>query len=115
MNENKYFKKWEDALPYIGKKIRVHLVEYPDVIGYLTAVRVAMSGDEILNGFLEVDDTRGAWEYWKCSPLEEIKPIDSPVKLSWLDILSLTFIVAVTISSAALLINIIYGILKEII
>jgi hypothetical protein len=58
------FEKWEDAILYLGKPVRVCLVESPDIKGNLTGILLSMSGDEILTGFLEINGYR--WEYWKC-------------------------------------------------
>jgi len=58
------FEKWEDAIPYLGKPVRVCLVESPDVKGNLTGILLAMNGDEILTGFLEINGYH--WEHWKC-------------------------------------------------
>lgn len=60
------FEKWEDAIPYLGKPVRVCLVESPDVKGNLTGIILAMSGDTVLTCFLEINGYR--WEYWKCRP-----------------------------------------------
>ncbi len=57
------FERWEDAIPYLGKPVRVCLVESPDVKGNLTGILLAMSGDEIITGFLEINGYR--WEHWK--------------------------------------------------
>lgn len=60
----KRFEKWEDAIPYLGKPVKVCLVESPDVKGNLTGILLAMNGDKIIIGFLEINGYR--WEYWKC-------------------------------------------------
>lgn len=60
------FEKWEDAIPYLGKRVVVSLVESPDIKGYLTGISLAMDADRIVTAFLEVKGHR--WEFWKCRP-----------------------------------------------
>lgn len=60
------FKKWEDAVPFLGKEVSVSLVELPNVIGVLKGISLVYNGDKIINALLEVDN--GKWEFWKCRP-----------------------------------------------
>lgn len=68
------FEKWEDAIPYIGKPVRVCMVESPDITGYLTGISVVISEGKIIKGFLEVNHHR--WDHWKCQP--DFKAIKNP-------------------------------------
>lgn len=61
---SKYFEKWEEAVPYLGKQITVSFVENPDIAGLLTGISLVMNGTEIINAFLEVKNNK--WEYWRC-------------------------------------------------
>lgn len=65
--QNTYrFEKWEDAIPYLGKPVKVCRVEAPDVTGYLTGVSVVIVESKITKGFLEINGHR--WEHWRCRP-----------------------------------------------
>lgn len=66
--QKRRFEKWEDAVQFLGKPIRVHLVEQPDIIGNLTGISLVMFNEEIISCLLEVNGYK--WEFWKCS--EEI-------------------------------------------
>lgn len=61
---SKYFEKWEEAVPYLGKQITVSFVENPDITGLLTGISLVMNGTEIINAYLEVNNNK--WEYWRC-------------------------------------------------
>jgi len=60
------FENWKDALPHLGKPVRVCLVESPDINGVMTGIELSMKGDEISEVYLKVNGTYGMWEYWKC-------------------------------------------------
>lgn len=63
------FEHWTDAKKFLGKKIKVHLVEMPTVIGYMTGIHLLMEKEEVLTALLEVNGNR--YEFWRCSPYND--------------------------------------------
>lgn len=61
------FDNWEDAKPYLGKKIKVNPVESPSFVGILEGIHLVMNGTEVKTAVLEIEG--GRWECWKCGPL----------------------------------------------
>ena len=61
---SKYFEKWEEAVPHLGKQITVSFVESPDIRGLLTGISLVMNGNEVINAFLEVNNKKH--EFWRC-------------------------------------------------
>ncbi len=60
------FKKWQDAIPYLGLPIIVEFVEMPNINGNLEGITLAMSGDRVINGFLLVNGQ--LWDHYICKP-----------------------------------------------
>ena len=67
------FKKWDDSVPYLGKKVRACLVEMPDVVGDLISIELRMDKEKVTTAYLGISGYRyGKFEYFKCSPEENI-------------------------------------------
>lgn len=63
------FTKWEHVLPYLGKKVRLRLVELPDRVGYLTGVRLHVDYyGEVRGAYFKIGDSYETDMYWNISP-----------------------------------------------
>ena len=63
------FTKWEDVVPYLGKKVRLRLVEVPDRVGYLTGVRLWVDyHGEVRGVYFKIGDYYETDMYWNISP-----------------------------------------------
>ena len=65
------FERWEDAVPFMGKQVKVKLVESPDITGRCSGIFLEEDDNKNVIGYLKVGD--GFWGYWQVTPLEENK------------------------------------------
>lgn len=61
--KKKSFKNWQEAVPFLGKKVIVDMVEQPDIEDYLTAIEFKMFGDRVRAIYLVVNERY--YEYWQ--------------------------------------------------
>ena len=62
------FERWEDAVPFMGKEVKVKLVEMPDITGKCCGIFLEEDDNKKVIGYLKIKGE--FWGYWQVTPLE---------------------------------------------